>query len=114
MITTRWVYRQSDRLFLRGGFYIPDYDPAIEGLVELGERHPDPRTERYDPTKPAKTRPATPAELASFDADQADAGSLADLDVKALKTLALVVADLHSLTPVQMRNLFIAKWKSLP
>ena len=75
-------------------------------------------------TGEVQTVPYTPEEEAQADLDQAadqanQAASAADAkDVtkagKLLKSIALVIADLHGLTPAQIKNLVQNKYDSLP
>lgn len=118
----RWVYRLADGLFLRGGYYDPDVNPG-EGLVSLGERHPDPRLERFDPV--TKTRAATAPEIAAYDAALVDRDATASVDTdKALRALVVyvraqlnvlrVAAGLPALTMAEVRAGVIAAYKALP
>ena len=120
---SRWVYRLSNGQFLRGGFYAVTHDPATEGVVSLGERHPDPRTERFDPV--TKTRPATAPEIAAYDAEQLDAQAVASVDTeKALKAIVVymrtqlnvlrVAAGMSALTAAEVRAGIIQAYKALP
>ena len=121
----RYVYRQSDGMFLRGGYYDVEPDPATEGVVSLGERHPDPRLERADPASPTKTRPATAPEIAAYDAERTDTEAQATADRnKALKaTLVCLRAQLNvlraapgplpALTLAELRQCVVDAYKAL-
>lgn len=65
MAESRWVYELASGRFLRGGFYLPGYDPATEGVAVFpdADPHPDPTRERYDAAAPNKRRAATQTEL---------------------------------------------------
>lgn len=65
MSESRWVYEIASGRFLRGGFYLPDFDALTEGVVafEDADPHPDPAKERFDTASPTKRRLATQAEL---------------------------------------------------
>lgn len=82
-MTSKWIYRQSDGVFLYGGFYdavpprkkdavengqpvkVPDYDNY--GVVEFpdADPHPDVRLHRFDPVE--GKRLATAQEIAAAD-----------------------------------------------
>jgi hypothetical protein len=68
-MVTRWVYRLSDGLFLYGGHYEPQYDPATQGVASLAD-HPNARTQRWDGSA---IRAATAPEIAAYDDAAADA-----------------------------------------
>lgn len=92
MATSKWVYRVSDSLFLRGGFYDPAYDSAHEGVVSFqdADPHPDVETERYDATSSTKRRPATQAELDIATATRIDTEARKSIDeMRAIKTAIL-------------------------
>jgi len=120
---SRWVYRLNDGTFIRGGYYDVTYDPATEGLVSLGERHPDPRLERFDVT--TKTRLATTEEVSAYDATQLDTQAQATVDTnKALLAVIVyaraqlnvlrVAAGLPALSVAEVRAGVIAAYKALP
>ncbi|SRR5216684_2992170 len=69
MATSTWVYRQSDGLYLYGGFYQPTFDPVTQGSDTFPDAapHPDPRLQRHDAVK-GGTRLATVSEIAAYDA----------------------------------------------
>lgn len=68
MAVSTWVYRKSDGQYLRGGFYDPTFDPAIEATEQFqdADPHPDVRLQRG----PGR-RPATAPEIAAYDDAQA-------------------------------------------
>lgn len=63
MAISTWVYRTSDNVFLRGGFYDPEHDPAVEGIVKFldADPHPDVVLDRFDAV--TGKRRATAAEV---------------------------------------------------
>lgn len=88
-----------------------EIDPATHVQFEAPEM-PDPLTQRWDGA--TGVRDATAQELADAAAADADREAIAAIDAqKALKALALVVGDLTSQTPAQMRARFLAKYKTL-
>ena len=74
---------------------------------------PNRRTKRYDGS--GGIRDATAQEIADFDTARKDEEAVREIDeLKALKALALVLADEVAKTPAQIRDAFILKYKSLP
>lgn len=63
MAISKWVYRLSDGIFVRGGSYDASYNPNVEGLVEFSEIDPHPNVilHRFDAV--LGKRLATPQEL---------------------------------------------------
>ena len=105
----RCVFRREDGRPIRfeAGALVQDCDPATEVSIAV-DHEIDLHTERWDGDQ--GVRAATREELD----EQGDARVATELDAHRLLTaLALVVADLHSLTPAQIRALIVAKVRSL-
>jgi len=102
MVTT-WVYRLADGVFLRGGFYMPSFDPGTEGLAQFpdADPHPDIRLHRYDAT--LGKRLATPGELAAT-------GS-ATLSLRSINTSR--EKDILSMCALVVRARGIAAWNAM-
>lgn len=113
MAVSRWVYRKADGVFLFGGFYDAQPLDASAGVVEFSDAdpHPDPRLQRFDAA--LGKRPATPQEIADYDAARKDAAAVDDVDDnKALSALARVT---HKYLPAGKPTLaaFAAEVKAL-
>jgi len=106
----KWVYDLTSSEYLFGGNVDPPFDPATQGVdtFQDTEPHPDARLERHALT--GGRRPATTQEITDYDQIRAQ---MALDSLKTLKALSLVVADLHGLTPAQIRAQVIAKYRSL-
>jgi len=114
MAISKWIYRQTDDQYLRGGFYEPDYDPATEGVDQFldADPHPNPRTERHKAG--GGKRAATAQEITEYDTSTLDTQAQVIYDGdKALKALVLWLAPLAGRTPQQAKNEIIAIYKSL-
>jgi len=112
----RWAVTTATGEFVYGG---PKPYDCAEGL-SLGQvrvvldRAPDKRQDRYsgDPAEPI--RAATHAEIADVDAATATVREQAAFDdLRIIKALALVVADLTGKTPAQMAALVKARYRAL-
>lgn len=106
------LFERATGLYVGGTRYddVP-HDPATHVQVDLPD-FPDRRTVRWNGL--AGVRPATTQEMSDYDAALANAKEQAEFDgLKMLKAVALVIADLHNLTPAQVRNLIVAKYRSL-
>lgn len=87
------------------------HDPATHVQVEIPE-FPDRRTIRWDGA--TGIRAATVQEILDYDTEQVRVREQREFDdAKMLRAVALVIADLHGLTPLQMRNLIVTKYRSL-
>lgn len=122
----KWIAKVATGEFLFGGYYEPTpwikaeqpqqppgtYDPDTDVVIVLGDRHPDPRTERWDGA--TSTRPATAPEIAAWDAAETDRQCLSTLDgLKIIKAIALWAGERFGLTPAQVRAEVLAKFRSL-
>jgi hypothetical protein len=87
MAISLWVYRRSDGQFLRGGFYVPTFDLATDGVAEMpaDAPHPDPRTQRWDSIASA-VRNATAQEIAAYDTAQRQVAADRDGALDVVKT----------------------------
>lgn len=120
MAMSTWVYRKVDGQFLRGGFYDPTFDPAVESVVQFPDADPTPdvRLSRFDAV--LGKRLATAPELASYDAAVADTTAAADVDANLVIRAAMIAVLWQALgTPptgpqiAGMRVKFIATFKAL-
>lgn len=106
------LFERSTGLFLGGAMYdSPIHNLTLQIVLDL-PAYPDPRADRWDGA--AGTRAATAQELADYDAALAQAREQRDFDgAVMLRAVALVVADLHGLTPQQIRTQILTKYRSL-
>ena len=113
---TNWVYE------IATGKWMLDFrDPALVhaqastyAVATLNQdRAPDPVLERFD-SATGQSRPATPAERAESRREQLLAA--ADYDFRRhplLLAMALVIADLHDVTPAQIRAQVAEKYRQI-
>ena len=112
----RYAVNQASGEFVYGGPAPYDCVPGLSPnqIRVVLDRPPDKRLERYSGNPTAPFRAATTQEIADDDAARETADQNAAFDsIRVLKALALVVADLTSKTPAQMKALVIAKYKTL-
>lgn len=115
----KYIFDKSNGKLLFGGPYEPIFDSSVQDVIETGERHPDPRTERVNVA--TKTlRPATTAEIAIWDNEQKDAQAKAEVDARFMRALVLTLLDVidarHPATLVDraaFRQAAIDKYKTL-
>lgn len=98
-VKSRWVYRLSDAMFLRGGYSDTPYDPATEGVAEFpdDDAHPNPRLHRWANVTPRPKRDATAAEIAAYDDEKLT--DLATRESRAKDTIASIALMLKRTDP---------------
>lgn len=113
------LVRDADGVVLAHGFCDFTAGPGESVVVVPEDFIVDRRTERYDAASPTRRRPATPEELASHAAAEADAEAAQQQAARAIKaTVVWTLRRLLGRTPTaeeirQARDEWVAVWKVL-